>query len=96
MVKKFYLKVNKDNIVTDALSFPYEGYVEYETDELPAGAFSGWFKLENGMLVEYPELKPPEQPNPNDEMMELKRQVAEQEQAIMELTALLSGGGANV
>lgn len=33
---------------------------------------------------------------PIDEMMALKKQVAEQEQAIMELTALLSGGGANV
>lgn len=33
---------------------------------------------------------------PIDEMTALKRQVAEQEQAIMELTALLSGGGVNV
>lgn len=33
---------------------------------------------------------------PIDEMTALKKQVAEQEQAIMELTALLSGGGANV
>lgn len=33
---------------------------------------------------------------PIDEMTALKKQVAEQEQAIMELTALLSGGGVNV
>lgn len=33
---------------------------------------------------------------PIDEITALKRQVVEQEQAIMELTALLSGGGVNV
>ena len=97
---KYYLKTNSDNIVIDALSFPHDGYVEYECDELPQGAFSGGFKLENGQLVEYPELKPDD---PVDEMTALKNQLAvqsqklaEQEQAIMELTTLLAGGTTNV
>lgn len=86
-MKKFYLKINSENIVVDALSFPYEGYVEYETDELPPGAFSGWFKLENGQLVEYPELKPED---PVDEMTALKNKIELQEQALAELTMHIS------
>ena len=31
----------------------------YETEEtLPVGLIGGWFKLEDGVIVEYPELKP--------------------------------------
>lgn len=84
---KYYLKTNSDNIVIDALSFPHDGYVEYECDELPQGAFSGWFKLEDNQLVEYPELKPED---PIDELTALKNKVELQEQALAELTMYIS------
>jgi hypothetical protein len=55
----YYLQVNQNSIITDAVSYPVEGYVEHETaTNLPAGINGGWWKLENGLLVEYPELKP--------------------------------------
>ena len=56
---KYYLQVAEDNTITDAISYEHEGYVLYETEfPLPAGINGGWWKLENGVAVEYPELKP--------------------------------------
>ncbi len=55
---KFYLQVQADGIITDAITYPYGNYVEYIADSLPVGINGGWFKLENGVIVEYPELKP--------------------------------------
>ena len=56
---KYYFRLNQDNIIVDAITFPVEGYIEYETDyPLPAGINGGWWKFENGQPVEYPELKP--------------------------------------
>ena len=56
---KYYFRLNKDNIIVDAITFPVEGYIEYETDyPLPAGINGGWWRFENGQPVEYPELKP--------------------------------------
>lgn len=65
---KFYLQINADNIITDAISYPHEGYVEFEhsEDHLVAGINGGWFKLEDGQLVEYPELKPIEEKRPDE------------------------------
>lgn len=57
-MKKFYLKVQSDGIITDAISFPHDGYTEVEVDELPIGVNGGWFKLEDGNIIEYPALKP--------------------------------------
>ena len=56
---KYYFRLNQDNIIVDAITFPVEGYIEYETDyPLPAGINGGWWRFENGQPVEYPELKP--------------------------------------
>ena len=56
---KYYFRLNQDNIIVDAITFPVEGYIEYESDyPLPAGINGGWWKFENGQPVEYPELKP--------------------------------------
>lgn len=57
-MKKFYIQVNQDNIITDVLDFPYSNYVEYETDVLPVGVMGGWFKFENGEIIEITELNP--------------------------------------
>ena len=55
---KFYIQVNENNIVTDAITYPHEGYVEIEKDVLPNGAIGGWFKLINDDFVEQVDLNP--------------------------------------
>ena len=59
-MNKFYFKLNDENIINDVVEYPYEGYQEFELDmtHLPAGVNGGWWKLENDVLVEYPELRP--------------------------------------
>ena len=80
---KYYFKLNQDNIIVDAITFPVEGYIEYETDyPLPAGINGGWWKFENGQPVEYPELKPE---------TELEQHIADLENAIMELSMIIGG-----
>jgi len=77
---KYYLRLNQDNIIVDAITFPVEGYIEYETDyPLPAGINGGWWKFENGQPVEYPELKPE---------TEMEQRIADLEAAI---AAILGG-----
>jgi len=77
---KYYLRLNQDNIIIDAITFPVEGYIEYETDyPLPAGINGGWWRFENGQPVEYPELKPE---------TELEQRIADLEAAI---AAILGG-----
>jgi len=79
---KYYFRLNQDNIIVDAITFPVEGYIEYETDyPLPAGINGGWWKFENGQPVEYPELKPE---------TELEQRIADLEAAI----AAILGGAA--
>jgi len=77
---KYYFRLNQDNIIVDAITFPVEGYIEYETDyPLPAGINGGWWKFENGQPVEYPELKPE---------TELEQRIADLEAAV---AAILGG-----
>ena len=77
---KYYFRLNQDNIIVDAITFPVEGYIEYETDyPLPAGINGGWWKFENGQPVEYPELKPE---------TEIEQRIADLEAAI---AAMLGG-----
>ena len=80
---KYYFRLNQDNIIVDAITFPVEGYIEYETDyPLPAGINGGWWKFENGQPVEYPELKPE---------TELEQHIADLENAILELSMIIGG-----
>ena len=77
---KYYFRLNQDNVIVDAITFPVEGYIEYETDyPLPAGINGGWWRFENGQPVEYPELKPE---------TELEQRIADLEAAI---AAILGG-----
>lgn len=66
---KFYLQVQSDGTITDAITYQHGNYVEYEAEILPIGINGGWFKLENGVIVEYPNLKPM---TTEDEIVQLK------------------------
>jgi|LSQX01.2.fsa_nt_gb hypothetical protein len=56
---KYYLLLDKNNIIQDAISYPTDGYIEVEVDKpFPAGINGGWYKWENDTYVEIPELKP--------------------------------------
>ncbi|KMY49575.1 hypothetical protein [Peribacillus loiseleuriae] len=55
---KYYLQVQPDGRITDAITYPFGNYIEYEAESLPMEVIGGWFKLENDVIVEYPELKP--------------------------------------
>ena len=57
-MKIFYLQINNNNIITDAIEYEYEGYIPFEANLLPIGINGGWFKFENGKVVENPSLKP--------------------------------------
>lgn len=103
---KFYLQLDEKNIIRDVIEFPYSNYIEYETEyPLPIGVYGGWFKLEDGNIVEYPELKPlaplEERVNETNEMLMLalaeldsKRESdkLETQLAIAELAQMLVGG----
>lgn len=69
---KFYLQVQSDDVITDAIEYAHGNYVEHEAEFLPAGVNGGWFKLENGVIVEHLELKPV---SPEDEINLLKERV---------------------
>ena len=56
---KYYLLLDENNIIRDAISYPTDGYIEVEVDKpFPAGINGGWYKWENDTYVEIPELKP--------------------------------------
>lgn len=83
MQKTFYIQLDKNNIVRDVIEFPHEGYLEVILDTpLPVGISGGWFKYENGELIECPELKP----KPTDE-----QRLEELEQIIADLAELILG-----
>ncbi|MBM7868891.1 hypothetical protein JOC70_000360 [Clostridium pascui] len=90
MVKTFYLQVNKGtNIITDAVEYEHEGYIPYATDSLlPIGVYGGWFKLESGVIVEYPELKPILQEN---EVTQLKAEQVLMKKAMDDLIFNMGG-----
>ena len=52
-----YLQVNSDGTITDCIDYQYEDYIPYD-GEVPQSVFGGWFKLIDGKIIEYPELKP--------------------------------------
>ena len=80
---KYYLRLNQDNIIVDAITFPVEGYIEYETDYLlPAGINGGWWEYKDGQLIEHPEMKPKTQE---------EQRIAGLENAIMELSMIIGG-----
>lgn len=90
----YYLKTDKDKIIRDLITYEHEDYEAVELDIIPDGLYSGWFKYENGEIVEYPDLNPSIE---DDEIKDLKRQISDLEvktdQAVMELTMIIAMGG---
>ncbi|QFF98903.1 hypothetical protein PB01_08690 [Psychrobacillus glaciei] len=71
---KFYLQVQPDERFTDAIEYPHSNYVKTEASQLPPEILGGWHKLENGKIVEHPELKPKTK---DGEIAGLKEQLAD-------------------
>ena len=80
-----YLQVNQDKLITDCIDYAYGDYVEFD-GEVPQAVSGGWHKLENGVIVEYLELKPKTE---SDMITELESKVATPQEAI---DFLLMGG----
>ena len=83
---KYYLKVGADGTVLDAIDYAYGDYVEFEADNLPIGVNGGWWKMEDGQLLEYPDLKP------KDEAELLRSEITALELALAELAEIVLGG----
>lgn len=86
-MKKFYLQVQNDGTITDAIEYPHNDYVEVELEYLPVGVYGGWWKLEDGELVEYPELKP------EDREIDIERLQLEIEELRQIIDILIGGEG---
>lgn len=56
----YYLQVRSDGIITDCIEYPYADYVEYH-GTITEPIHGGWFKYQNGEIIEVPELRPQEQ-----------------------------------
>lgn len=82
-----YLQVQTDGTITDCISFPYGDYVPFE-GEVPQDVMGGWYKLIEGIIVEFPELR---QVNREDEIEKLKAEQALVKKALDEI--LFSQGG---
>ena len=46
-----YVKCINDNVVWDAIEYPYEDYIPVEVESIPTGVFGGWWRLQDGQLV---------------------------------------------
>ena len=77
---KLYVQTDANDIITDAIDYPHTGYTEIDVVSVPSGINGGWFKLEGGLVVEYPLLKP------IDESQELKNRIADLELQVAALT----------
>ena len=79
-MKTYYIQLDQNNIIRDVVEMPVEGYMEVQIEgPLPIGINGGWYKWENGMYVEYPELKP---------QIELEQRISDLELAL----AVILGG----
>jgi hypothetical protein len=59
-MKTWYLKLDVNNVILDAIEYPYEGYTEVQLDEaqLPAGINGGWYTWTGTTYVENLSKKP--------------------------------------
>lgn len=58
-MKRYYLKVHpQTNVILDCIEYEYGNYIPFDTEFIPPDILGGWYKFEEGRVVEYPELKP--------------------------------------
>ena len=59
-MKKWYLKLNADNIIQDIIEYAYGDYIEVETEQtsLPVGINGGWHRWNGTAFQEDLSLKP--------------------------------------
>lgn len=50
-MKIYYIKIDNQNIIRDALNYPYDGYVQINVKELPAGSYAGYYKYIDNNIV---------------------------------------------
>lgn len=57
---KFYLKLDNENIIRDAITYPHAGYTEVEINmtQLPAGINAGYYRWTGTMFEIDETLKP--------------------------------------
>lgn len=82
-----YLQVQSDGTITDCISFPHGDYVSFE-GETPQDIMGGWYKLIDGKIVEFPELRPKDL---TAEFEELKAKNQMLEMLISDIDARLGG-----
>lgn len=46
-----YLKIEEDNIVTDMISYPYEGYIKVQKEEIPFDLHNGCYSYLDGEFI---------------------------------------------
>jgi hypothetical protein len=63
-MKTWYLKLDVNNIILDAIEYPFEGYIEVQLSDtqLPAGINGGWYTWNGAAYVEDLSKKPVAQP----------------------------------
>ena len=83
-MKKWYLKLNADNVIQDIIEYAYEGYIELEKEisSLPIGINGGWWKLIENEFVEDLTLKPIQ---PETEIEMLKKQLLAQSERFTQM-----------
>lgn len=95
---KLYVRLNQENYVMDALTYPYATYKEIEVATIPEGLLSGSYQLVDGLLIEdvskRPEgvnLKIKDVKEQMDQEVEtMKAQLTEQSEALIELSNMLA------
>ena len=76
-----YLQVKNDGIITDCIDYPYADYIPYD-GEVPSDVMGGWYKLIDGVIIEFPELKPIDEAT---EIEQLKASQQEQDDLLMDI-----------
>lgn len=100
-MQQFNVLTDNNGIIRDIIEYEHTGYTPVNAElPLPIGINGGWFKLEDGKFVEYPELRPNKD---TIEMTEVKLAIAElaeaqqtdkieMQLAITELAEIVTGG----
>jgi len=78
---KFYLQVNEQDVITDAVNYAFGDYVEVELDSVPESVHGGGFKFINGVIVVNPDYV-----KPTDDLQAIK--IKTEQNALDNLTTL--------